>query len=76
MAAGSAWKGTHTARVTYKTNEQLPAVISSCTYNVLVIVRKANVGDVRGVPEVPLVFGLLGETAVQEERSSTAVQKQ
>lgn len=42
-----------------KISKQLPAVVSSCTYNVLVIMRKAYVGDVRRVPKIPLVFGLL-----------------
>lgn len=46
-----------------KINKRLPAVVASRTYHVLVIVRKAYVGDMRRVPEVPLVFGLLGKSS-------------
>jgi len=49
-----------------KINKQLPAVISSCAHNILVIMRKAYVGDMRRMPEIPLVFGLLEKTEVQE----------
>lgn len=33
------------------------AVVSSCTDHVLVVVRKADVGDMSRVPEIPLVLG-------------------
>lgn len=45
--------------ITIKINKQLPAVISSCTYHILVIMRKADVGNMRRMPKIPLVFGLL-----------------
>ena len=58
-----------------KINKQLPAVISSCTYNVLVVMRKAYVGDVRRVPKIPLVFGLLEkEQKFRNSYSSVALQ--
>lgn len=50
-----------TLLIIIKINKQLPAVVSSCTYNVLVVMRKADVGDMRRVPKIPLVFGLSEE---------------
>lgn len=43
----------------------LPAVVPSSAHHELVIVREADVGDVRRVPKVPLVFGLWDRTAAQ-----------
>lgn len=43
----------------------LPAVVPSGAHHELVVVREADVGDVRRVPKVPLVFGLWDRTAAQ-----------
>lgn len=47
------------------TQPQLPAVVPSSAHHELVVVREADVGDVRRVPKVPLVFGLWDRTAAQ-----------